>query len=135
MSKDDPNPFIGIFWGIIERDCTRLLCDKVPLLEGELYGEAITWGEHYDFWESLRSQKSPHTLTQVPAWSEYDEWPRGRVIYQTQKEKFVVYADQKLLTKTARLAIAKEFCLPPSNADYYPDSHYKSIRKISIFET
>ena len=130
MNKDVQNPFIGIFWGITERGHSLLLCDKVPLIKGELYGDAITWGEHYNFWEELRSQKLPHTRTQVPAWSEYDEWPRGRVIYQTQKEKFIVYADQKLLTETARQAITKAFSLPTPDTYYYSDSHYKSIRII-----
>ena len=134
MSNDVPNPFLGIFWGVTERGHSRLLCDKVLLVQGELYGDAITWGEHYNFWERLRYQKSPHALTQVPAWSEYEEWPRGRVIYDTQKEKFIVYADRKLLTEAARQAIMKAFSLPASNTSYYPDSHYKSIRRIAKFE-
>lgn len=130
MNKDVLKPFIGIFWGITERGHSLLLCDKVPLIQGELYGDAITWGEHYNFWQGLRSKKLPHTWTQVPVWSEYDEWPRGRVIYQTKKEQFIVYADQKLLTETARQAIMKAFSLPTPDTYYYPDNHYKSVRII-----
>jgi hypothetical protein len=30
------------------------------------------------------------------AWTEYDDWPRGRVVYQKPTQLFVLYADRRL---------------------------------------
>lgn len=74
--------------------------------------------------------KPSNGFTRVPLWSEYEEWSKGRVIYNTQTEKFMVYADRQLLKKIAQKEISKIFCLPNPNTKYYSNSHYKSFRII-----
>jgi len=53
---------------------------------------------HYDFWsapvrrgmQGLREAGLPT----APVWSEYEEWPRGRVLYDCNARRFVVRADR-----------------------------------------
>jgi len=32
--------------------------------------------------------------------TEYDHWPRGRIVYETPTRRFVLYADQRLYRRT-----------------------------------
>ncbi|MFT8679219.1 hypothetical protein [Gluconacetobacter sp.] len=123
---------IGIFWVISENGCSRFLVDRLPVSQGERYGDAITWGGHYEFWEQIQSENQNRSLSKVPQWSEYEEWPRGRVIYNTREKIFVVYADRKLLTNEMKRAICEEFSLPLSNTRYSADSHYISVRSVGV---
>ncbi|MFT8690631.1 MULTISPECIES: hypothetical protein [Acetobacter] len=123
---------IGIFWVVSENGGFRFLVDRLPVSQGERYGDAITWGEHYEFWEQIQSKNQNRSLSKVPQWSEYEEWPRGRVIYNTREKIFVVYADRKLLSQEMKLAISEEFSLPLSNTRYSADSHYISVRSVGV---
>jgi hypothetical protein len=41
---------IGIFF-VVQGD---LLIDTAPLKQGEIYGDAINFSGHFDYWESLK---------------------------------------------------------------------------------
>ncbi|GCD64650.1 hypothetical protein NBRC3279_0141 [Acetobacter pasteurianus NBRC 3279] len=123
-------PNIGIFWLVKENGKIVFLVDKVPASQGDCHENMTTWGEHYNFWEQCRSKNKKKIPSRVPMWSEYEEWPRGRVVYDVGAQLFTVYADRKLLTKTMRVAISEEFCLPLLKTRYSSDAHYISIRKL-----
>ncbi|RFD18476.1 hypothetical protein DY926_16435 [Komagataeibacter melaceti] len=122
---------IGIFWLVSEKGNSRFLLDRRPLSQGETYGNAMTWGGHYEFWEQIRSGCMKE-CSAVPQWSEYEEWPRGRVVYNIRENIFIVYADRKLLTDEMKREIRKAFSLPTLNTRYSPDNHYISIRSVML---
>lgn len=127
MTSDD-NASVGIFWLIAEKGRSFLLTDKIKYSQAESYGDALTWGGHYEFWEQLRKNHKNN----VPLWSEYEEWPRGRVIYNTKNHNFIAYADKKLFTKSGKKLLINEFCLPNANTIFLADSHYISFRNPTI---
>ncbi|GBQ72071.1 hypothetical protein [Acetobacter lovaniensis] len=126
------SPKIGIFWLIIENGESRFLTDMISVEEGEEYGDSVTWSGHYDFWEKIRTQKKTLLVSRVPLWSEYEEWPRGRVIFNKNHNQFVVYADRKILTDMGKKEISLVFSLPSGQTVFRRDGHYVSIRQITI---
>ncbi len=68
-----PNIKVGIFWSIDD----VIVGDGLYLQEAEEYGDALQYGEHYDFWEKLK----PVNDTQMKLKSHaYDFYPRGRMV-------------------------------------------------------
>jgi hypothetical protein len=75
-----------------------LITDKTDLSNAEPYGEFLTHSKgHYEFWEELRSGGAgplkrsgwPASLLEY----EYEQWPRGRIVYNTKTSFFTLYAD------------------------------------------
>lgn len=125
-------PCVGIFWGIRDSDSgIFLLADKTPIDQGEAYGECITHPNgHYEFWEGL-SQLGAAALTSrgmptAPAWHEYEEFPRGRIVYWPKENRFVIYADRRLQTTTFIEQLLREFGIPNDSYAVCSDSHYRS---------
>ncbi|WP_120010205.1 hypothetical protein [Teichococcus vastitatis] len=111
-----------------------LLVDLVPVARGEAYGEFLTHGGHYEHWTRLAAM-GPSALRRmklpmVPIWSEYEEWPRGRVIYHVPTERFVVYADSQLQKAPWPEMIAQRFGLQSGAFDLRGDAHYVSLRRL-----
>ena len=78
-------PRVGIFW-FFNR---RLIADCSLLGSAEAYGEHLTHARsHFDFWNNLQH------LGTVPREIEYEEPPRGRVVFNTRTERFTLYADR-----------------------------------------
>jgi hypothetical protein len=84
-------PSLGIFWGV----AGVLVIDRSTLEEGEPYGDCLTHAVgHYERWESwqalgaegLRAIGFPDRI----ALTEYDEWPRGRIVYERLAKRFVL---------------------------------------------
>ncbi len=125
-------PCVGIFWGIRDANSGMLLlADKTPIDQGEVYGECITHPTgHYEFWEGL-SQLGAAALASrgmptVPAWHEYEEFPRGRVVYWPKENRFVIYSDRRLQTTTFIEQLLTEFGIPNDSYAVRSDSHYRS---------
>ncbi len=124
-------PCVGIFWGIPEP--TRgmaLLADKTPIDQGELYGECITHPNgHYEFWEGLTqlgaSALTNRGLPTAPVWHEYEDFPRGRIVYWPKEKRFVIYADKRLQTKTFIAQLVEEFGIPNDSYAVRSDPHYR----------
>jgi hypothetical protein len=131
------SPAVGIFWGVAEVGRPFfLLADLVPLREAELYGDFLSHGGHYEYWEKLAAlsvgelRRRGHPT--APVWSEYEEWPRGRVVYHVRTGRFVVYADWHLRAPTALNLIVDRFGLPESGFDVWSDEHYVSKRRPGV---
>jgi hypothetical protein len=76
---------VGIFWLVED----KLILDVSPITEGEPYGECLGHRRsHIDHWEVLRRNG------QVDLDSEYDEFPRGRVVYNVKQKKFYLLLDR-----------------------------------------
>ena len=124
--------YVGIFWGLPQgRRGWRFLADKTPVDEGEPYGECITHATgHYEYWESLsrlgQTVLAQRGLPGEPAWHEYEEFPRGRVVYWPDSRRFVIYADRRLQAKSFIKRIVAEFGIPADAYSVCSDSHYRS---------
>ena len=128
---------IGIFWFIkVEGRPSTLLADLCAVAAGETYGDFRSFGGHYEYWEKLTAlgagELRRRGLPVVPVWSEYEEWPRGRVVYHALTERFVVYADQKLHQIPILELIVNRFGLPNRRFDLRGDPHYVSTRKAEL---
>ena len=90
-------PAVGIFWRING----TLVIDRSTLDEAEPYGDCLTHAAgHYERWQQWQPL-GPAGLARKGfpaqiAWTEYDDWPRGRVVYQKPTQQFVLYADRRL---------------------------------------
>ena len=112
-----PEPHVGIFWLLNG----KLLIDSVPLGEAEPYGDHLTHPRsHIDVWEQWRLDGK------VPGESEYEDFPRGRVIYNTKTQRFTFLADRRILKDNGIVRkIMSKMKLPNQKTDKGTDSHYR----------
>jgi hypothetical protein len=106
----DPSPSaVGIFWAIQKPGKPTILLDHRCLLgDTENYGDMLTCPHgHYDLWEQWRrgAGEIPDVARGLVAASEYEEWPRGRIVYDTIHQRFTCYADAKILRRADLLAV------------------------------
>ena len=124
-------PCVGIFWGVTEQGRGLiLLADKTPVDQAESYGDCITHSKgHYEYWNEL-SWLGAAGLTRVglptaPAWYEYEDFPRGRIVYWPKTNRFVIYADHRLQTASIIARIVAMYDIPAGCYDIRSDSHYR----------
>ena len=122
-------PSVGIFWVVeAKRGEPRLLAIGCTLEDAEPFGDFLTFGPgHYEIWKRWRA--SPDTdaaLRIVVRTYEYEDWPRGRIVYDTSRERFTLYADRKLMTPKTITHIRSYFSLPPDRTVVESDFHYQS---------
>jgi hypothetical protein len=124
-------PSVGIFWAVSkEGERLRLLTDLMPVDQAEVYGEFRTHGAHYEFWSMLAGLEARElrgrNFPTEPLWAEYEDFPRGRVVFHIPSSKFTIYADRKLWQPPILSAIANAFGLEPETYAVKRDSHYIS---------
>lgn len=123
---DAPEPSVGIFW----RVASTLVVDRTPLSRAEPYGDCLTHGTgHYELWEAWR-QLGPRRLRDLgyPAAilnTEYDDWPRGRVVHEVPSRQFVLYADRRLQQRVTVDALRAAFGLREVTVVVRDDLHYR----------
>ena len=123
---------LGIFWGVREGPTpVQLATDTTLLTEGERYGDFLTHpGGHYEVWEAWRrlgpAGLAARGLPRAIAWHEYEQFPRGRVVYHCPTARFTVYADRALQRDTLMTRILDVFRLQRAQCDIRSDSHYRS---------
>jgi hypothetical protein len=79
---------VGIFWVVNK----TLLVHGVSLAEAEDYGRFKNYpGSHKEIWQNHQR------VNAVPLDAGYDAPPRGRVLFDTLNDQFVLYADQCIL--------------------------------------
>jgi hypothetical protein len=125
--------FVGVFWAVQEHGTAVLLLEhRCSLKEAEPYGNMLTCPHgHYEIWERWRKSVGDGRRTSVPsiiAVCEYEEWPRGRIVYDSKNTRFILYADAQILRRAALLStICKKFRLPMDREAKW-DNHYRSTR-------
>ena len=130
--------FVGIFWAVQEKGSTAVLLDhRCPISEAEPYGNMLTCPHgHYEVWEQWRNnaRNDRPGLSFLIATDEYEEWPRGRIVYSSPHDHFVLYADAQILSRADLLVIIHErFGLLADRTQLAPpmgDSHYVSTRRL-----
>ena len=110
-------PRVGIFWAVDGKP----LIDSAPLPEAEPYGDHLTHPRgHAAVWERFQQNGT------APREMEYEEAPRGRVMYNTKSRRFTLLADKCILKDKGIVSkIMSEMNLPSKNTDKGTDSHYR----------
>jgi len=74
---------------------------------------------HYSVWDEVKNQHPKFYLY------EYEDIPRGRVVFDVKNLKFIIYCNKYLLNdKNAIKFISKVFSLEDMNIDIVEDEHY-----------
>jgi hypothetical protein len=121
---------VGIFWQVPDTTgAPVLVTDTEPLDSAERYGDFLTHPRgHYDVWTAWQHRGAPFLRTQ--GWplailtTEYEVFPRGRVVLRVPANTFWIYADQRLQELAtiaaikAALGLTHETCLVKSDGHY-----------------
>jgi len=119
-------PAVGIFW----RVDGFIVIDRSTLDTAEPYGECLTHAAgHYERWEEWQLLGAPSLLALgypgAIATTEYDDWPRGRIVYEVVLRRFVLYADRRLQKPEIIAALKGAFGLGGSEVVVRSDAHYR----------
>ncbi|MBX9931217.1 MAG: hypothetical protein K2Y56_06725 [Methylobacterium sp.] len=131
IGSSHPEPSVGIFWSVRVGKSRVLVTDATVLSHAEAYGAALTHPRgHYDVWEAWH-RLGPAGLLRygLPAEiadSEYEDHPRGRIVYGTQTKTSILYTDQRLQIPAFPQRIMTAFSLPTKKTLVRSDSHYRS---------
>jgi hypothetical protein len=119
MKRQAPEdvPHVGIFWLLNG----KLVFDSTPLGEAEPYGGHLTHPRsHIAVWGQWRLGG------RVPGESEYEEFPRGRVMFNTKTQRFTLLADRCILRDKDMVSrVMSELHLPSKNTHKGTDAHYR----------
>ena len=105
---------VGIFW--IDRG--QLIMASVPLAEGVDDGLFVNGPyDHDPYWKTVQ-----RTHTHLRDF-EYDQVPRGRVLFNKAEHRFYVYLDKVLCKATIKRMIMAHFHLPLAMTIFQTDLH------------
>lgn len=110
-------PAVGIFFLVAD----KLFIDRTPVSKGQTWGDFRIHERGHDvYWEMLRQARA------VPQQSEYDDYPRGRVAYDTKTRRYLLFLDRCILKKKSLVnKIMSELNLPKQGTKKDTDSHYR----------
>ncbi len=121
-------PPVGIFWLVQATDGEARLLAAGSLDQAEPCGDCLTYGPgHYETWAHWRRDRTVDPALRTLARSyEYEDWPRGRIVFDRARDLFIIYADRKLLTPATIARIQAQFHLPGNRTEIQSDWHYQS---------
>jgi hypothetical protein len=123
---------LGIFWGIPNIDHSwRILTDKTSLAEAEPYGDFLTHPRgHYDVWSEWQTlnatEQAKQAIPQTVAYHEYEDFPRGRIVYHVRTRQYIVYADRRLQRPDVLTDIVSLFDISSGRFVVRSDAHYRT---------
>jgi hypothetical protein len=80
-------------------------------------------GNHDNYWDRLKAMGA------VPRSSEYDDFPRGRVVYNVATGRYRLFADACILAQKSVVAkIIALMNLPSAKLEISTDDHYVCLR-------
>jgi len=112
-----PEPKVGIFWLV----GGKLMVDVTPTSHAETYGECLGHAKgHFEYWTELQHAGVISQNT------EYEDPPRGRVVFNVRTRKYILYAD-KCIRKKSKVVrkILRDFGLPEDGTILSSDEHYR----------
>jgi hypothetical protein len=122
-------PRLGIFWMVqTPNGEVKFLTAGCPLDQAEPYSACLTYGPgHYETWAHWRRDKTMDpALRAIVRSYEYEDWPRGRIVFDQARDLFILYADRKLMTPATIARIETQFQLPEERTEIQSDWHYQS---------
>jgi hypothetical protein len=129
-TMDEPMPYVGIFWFVpVDGVSSTIVFDRTTLAAAEPYGDFLTHPTgHFEFWAGLRRRGSAALaadgLPDTPCRHEYEDYPRGRIVYDSDGDLFVVYADLRLHHHVFVDLIIEAFSLHAVRVQVRSDAHY-----------
>jgi hypothetical protein len=127
LSPDAPQ--VGIFWCVLDPAGLRhLLVEKCAVSSAEEYGDCMTFGPgHYEIWQRWQRTGVPtRLLTPVAHGHEYEEWPRGRVVFDRKADQYFLYCDRRIQNAGLVPDLVSLFRLSRNRVTVRADSHYRS---------
>jgi hypothetical protein len=128
---------VGIFWFVPARifDRSAIVTDMTPIGEASDYAGLKTHDRgHFEYWSSLAAlgvrELRERRLPTVIAFTEYETYPRGRIVYYPSREQFTIYADRQLHKRVFIDAVVSAFDLPAGCYSIESDPHYARSEKI-----
>ena len=73
-----------------------------------------------------RDRKVNPALRAIVRSYEYEDWPRGRIVFDRSRDLFILYADRKLMTPATIARIETQFHVPEEHTEVQSDLHYQS---------
>jgi hypothetical protein len=125
-------PHVGIFWLVqMSNGETRLLTASCSFDQAEPYGDCLTYGQgHYETWARWRRDRTVDPALRAIVQSyEYEDWPRGRIVFDLGRDVFIIYADRKLMTPAKIACIETQFHLPGDRTEVQSDWLYQARRR------
>jgi len=113
----DREPKVGIFWLVNG----KLIVDITPISHAESYGDCLGHAKsHLEYWTELQRANL------IPQDAEYEDSPRGRVVFNTTTGQYIFYADKCIREKSKVVhKILRDFALPEDGTVLTGDGHYR----------
>ena len=112
-------PEVGTFW-LIDN---KLVADPIPFPQAVANGAFYRGkNDHAASWTTLQRL--------LPQWKsvDYTDYPRGRVLFDSMEEVFLVYSSRGIISGPAlRNLIITEFKLPLVATKFAADYHYENV--------
>jgi hypothetical protein len=124
-------PQVGFFWFIGRPGDRRLVAESLHLDRAEHYGEHLTHpGGHSDHWTMLatrgRRWLQANGYPDEIAVYDYEDFPRGRVVYNLTDDRFVLYVDPRLRRPASIARLVERFGLSGKTVIVQLDAHYRA---------
>jgi hypothetical protein len=112
-------PEVEIFW-LIDN---KLVADSIPWRQADGFGSFYSGkNDHATFSATLQRL--------LPQWkgAEYTDYPRGRVLYDSMEDVFLVYSSRGIVNSPGvRKMVLAEFKLPLAATKFEADYHYENV--------
>jgi hypothetical protein len=119
---------VGPYWFV--RDASGkivLLAHRCALRDAEEYGDFLTCPHgHCDLWEGWRTTDA----LEICRHYEYEDWPRGRVVFDRVRGRFTVYGDPQIFHLGLEPKVLTHFGIPPDRVHFMEDEHYRSTESL-----
>ena len=122
---------VGPFWFIRTDSGVILIARPCPLGDAETYGDFLTGPDgHYNLWEGWRTGQAPEGLTSIVRDFEYEEWPRGRVVFNFVRNVFILYGDKQIFKHKLQHRVLEHFGIATAQVEFSSDGHYQSTQTL-----
>jgi hypothetical protein len=124
--------YVGPYWLVQDGSgIVLLIAHRCALADAEKYGDFLTSPHgHYDLWEGWRTGRPPDGLAAIVREAEYEEWPRGRVVFNFIRGQFVVYGDRQVFEHELQHRVLEYFGISADQVEFSKDGHYQSTRSL-----
>jgi len=108
---------IGVFW--IYKNHIYLKSIKHDIVQA-INNYIDSDFSHYQVWEEISTQNKDFYLY------EYEDIPRGRVVYDVLNDQYIVYANQDIIASDKiKKIVVQKFNLTENTVLFTYDEHYK----------
>lgn len=116
---------LGLFWALPTRGGDwDVVAVSHPFAEvAEIGGFRTLEAGHVDLWPRIKREAGAEVV------GEYEDYPRGRVNWRTEDQRFLLLLDPVLSRPNWVARVMAYFALPRATTLVLTDPHYRSTRK------